>query len=330
MTRNTPHTHDACSIAARPLASLALPTAAALLLLAGALPATAAAATVTRSGDDATGQRMLTVTGSASGTGTFTLHRDSTVLLRADGPGSNQVDVRGNGRAVGLVARRVGPGPAATFGAFLANACFKPSCRPDGVRQIPFTLVTGSLTSTSSEQPSLLLPAGTYRTTLITDGAPVTVRIALNGLPASLSLRPTGPAAVIYTAVPQQSGPTPAHLAATGGRSYTFRSPAFLLNQTASTTAAGGQQVEGDCVILGEAPPGGVYGPGCPTADPSDDRFAPTLTQGTAPGDLSSQQLGSVSLSGVPANQLVSAGNWVVSAVPLIRTDAVQLAVELP
>lgn len=310
----------------RPLRAL-VPAAVALPLTVGA---PAAVAAPSGDGDTSLEQRTLTVTGSSSRTGTFTLHHDSAVLLQADGPGSSQVRVQGNGRAVGLVARRVGPGPEATFGAFLANACFTPGCRPDGVKQIPFTLVTGSLISTGSSQPRLLLPAGTYRTTLMADGAPVTVRIALSGLPSSMTLRPAGPAAVSYSNVPQQTGPAPAHLAATGGRSYRFNSRAFLLNQTASTTVAGGQQIEGDCLILGEAPPADVYAPGCPTTDPSDDRVAPALTQGTAPGDLSSQQLGSVSLSAVPANQAVSAGNWVVSAVPLTRSHAMQLAVELP
>lgn len=274
---------------------------------------------------------LLTVTGRTSGTGTFTLARDTRIELRADDPGSDQVDIRGDGRAVGLVARRTGAGPPVTFAAFLANACFSRACRPDRIRQPPFTLITGSRIEPGAQGPaSLVLPAGTYRTSLMTDGAPVTVRLALTGLSKSQTLRPTAPAAVRYTDVPQQSDPAPAHLAATGGRSYRFRSPGFVLTQTASTTAAGGQQFEGDCIILGQAPPAGVYAPGCPTAEPADERFAPLVSQGTAPGDLSSQQLGGVSLTGVPAAPIVSVGNWVVSVVPLLRSRAVHLTVELP
>ena len=85
-------------------------------------------------------------------------------------------DIQGNGRFIAFVLRRAGfPDPVLTFVRY--GLCHTAGCTPvDGGffhHVTPFNQVGRELLS---------LPAGSYVATVVTDGAPVTVRLRLTGI----------------------------------------------------------------------------------------------------------------------------------------------------
>lgn len=156
-----------------------------------------------------------TLTAGRSASMTVTLPRTATVRIERASAHSDNVAVTGAGRVAGLDLRLDDgtTAPPHLFAA-LTNGCYTPRCAHR--EQIVTTYAAGFALKTVSDTVAVYtLPAGRYRLLLVADGVAVTVRLRLDGLTGSTSLRPVGPAAVSWQPLVSNvsAGPKPALVA---------------------------------------------------------------------------------------------------------------------
>jgi hypothetical protein len=155
------------------------------------------------------------VTGSRSASAPVVLTRSARVRIETPTAQSTNVVIAGRGRVVAIDLRRDDgtAKPAHLFSA-LTNGCYARGCAPRARFQM--TAAYGFAASAVSDGvKEYTLPAGRYRLTFVTDGAPASVRLRLGGLAGTATVRPTGRAPVTFQPlVPNlAAGPQPALVA---------------------------------------------------------------------------------------------------------------------
>jgi hypothetical protein len=176
-------------MARRPGGAAVLRYAVAVSLLLSAAPAVAHAAATPRLA------RMTTITGSRSTSTAVVLPHGATVRVDRPTAHSDNVTVTGNGRVAGFDLRSENGSatPPHLFGV-LTNGCYTARCTQR--EHIVSTVAAGFASKPVGSLTQYTLPAGRYRLILIADGAPVTVRLRLDGLTGSATIRPAATASV--------------------------------------------------------------------------------------------------------------------------------------
>jgi hypothetical protein len=267
---------------------------------------------------------LLVVEGSAAATAVVDLPRPS--VVKAAALFSEQVAVSGDGRVVGLVLEQLAPEPRAVLVAVNYNLCADPGCSAaDRQEYVAGRPASGE----GAAGEDVRLPAGRYRLTLLADGRPVRVAVALDGLDESLPVRPTGPSSVVYRPIEGtgQEAPPPFRNLFSGGRTYPAGQSALVLTQQLYRTAATAAGVAGTCVVRGEAPPADAYAPGCPTAQPSADRVE--FTSPVTVLDPSSVLVASYAAIELGQDSSASIGHYLASASPVVESSVTQVEVPL-
>ena len=196
--------------------------------------------------------------------------------LAADDTSAIAVD--GRGRAVAAVLQRTGsskPTEAAIVARF--NGCDTAGCTPapDSPGLVYFREATGH---PQAPDGRATLSPGTYRLSVLTDGAPVTVTLRLGTATSTLALSTDTPAESGFVKANETAAVPLAPVAWSGGASLTLVSPntavlGFLQQDTPGGTVAG---AAGACHFAGAPPLLGHFAPGCPF-HPTSGGSAPTV-----------------------------------------------------
>jgi hypothetical protein len=207
------------------------------------------------------------VTGSRAASMTVVLPRAATVRIATLTAHSDNVAVTGNGRVAGLDLRREDGGPTAPhLFAALTNGCYAPRC---AAREHIVTTFADRFPSSPAggDLTRYTLPAGRYRLVLIADGVPVTVRLRLDGLGGTSTLRPATATGVTWDPLEPNldAGPAPATVAysAFAGALPVSDRGGVLFTVFDVRVAAGDVGKRGFCYYPGSAA-ARTYAAGCP------------------------------------------------------------------
>ena len=196
------------------------------------------------------------------------------------------LSVSGNGRAVAAVLQRVGatkPTEAVVVARF--NGCDTPGCAP-AADSPSFVYVREAEGFRRDSEGRPILAAGSYRLSVLSDGAPVEVRLRLDGLSGSTSLEADQSAEAAVSPAAEALAVPAVPVAWSGSANLSFGSAntlllGFLQQDTPTGTVVG---AAGACHFSGAARPLlGVPAPGCP--------FEPNSGGGVAQvGSVSTEQ----------------------------------------
>ena len=209
-------------------------------------------------------------------------------------PDVGDLNVEGRGRIIAFSLQRAGSAyPSDAIRVIRYNGCFAPGCAPDEPRT---SLRVGFGAQYESGTNRAVLKPGAYKLVVLTDGAPVTARLRLQGPKGSVRMSPDVPAQSGFRDVDSTSlssgslGSGAAEtMAWSGGTRTSLNSAnslllAFVQQDSPANTGAIAYACQfGD----GAKPARGHYLPGCP-AEGGDVAFGALGTVLTAPfADLS-------------------------------------------
>lgn len=267
---------------------------------------------------------LMTVSGSRSAQAVVQLPTAARLSVDASRT-SEQVVVSGSGPLVGVVLEQLDSAEPVTLMAFSASSCDDRGCATEE----GFEYVSSTRPMPTPEGvESVLLPAGRYRVVLVADGAPVTVRLELDGLQGPLEVQPRDATAVTVDEVPNQVGGLgPQDLAFSGGLQRSADSELLVLFRELYRTSPGAAGAYGTCAVHGQEPPGGLYTPRCTTADVSSDRVE-TINPVVVADPTAEVALLGYGHASLPAGTS-AVGHYAASAVPLSGASVLQVAIPL-
>jgi hypothetical protein len=168
---------------------------------------------------------------------------------------NRDVKISGGGRFTGLFLIQQGvKKPAAIYAARLRN-CYEPGCKT-GYGWF-FMFPTGI-----KWEKNLEVPAGEYRLYAITDGAPLSATLKLEGLEGEASFRPTHP---VHSEIGTAAADLPVNNLYSGGSTFKLPNDGMSMLAFAHDSSASVADINNDCLYKGRPSidDAVAYAPGC-------------------------------------------------------------------
>ena len=229
------------------------------------------------------------------------------------GAGPGLLDLKGDGRAIAATLQPVGSeeiSEAAVFALF--NGCGGPGC---AAKAGDSPLIYGREPSGARRAPDgrAILRAGAYRLTVLADGGPVDVRIALDGVAGTAAGRTVTAAAGGFAPAGEVLATPGSPVAWSGSADLTFTSKNSLLlaylHQDSPMGAVAG--AAGACLFTGSARPVlGVPAPGCPFHPNGGDGSAQVGSVATELLTLGQPSRSAIATALTPTTGSQQAGLW--------------------
>jgi hypothetical protein len=171
------------------------------------------------------------------------------------------ITIDGAGRVTGIVLRSADG--TAELSIMRWNRCREAGCSKSNE---PSYSLAGGQMGVDGSRITHTLPAGRYRAYIVTDGAPVTVTLALPHGAASAQLTATGPASATVDTPAMTALPGGLHQA--GGSSHTFGpGSGTVIQYLEADMQPGTYGHRTHCLYSGTGPPAGTYVTRCPGAN---------------------------------------------------------------
>lgn len=238
--------------------------------------------------------------------------KDVPYAFTADG-GPGLLSATGNGRAIAATLQPVAStkiSEAAVFALF--NGCSSSGCAPEPGNP-PAVYRREPAGARRAPDGRAILAAGDYRLTVLTDGSPVNVRIALEDVAGTASGTAAEPVEGGITAASEVLAVPASPVVWSGSADLTFASENSLLlaylQQDSPTGAVAG--AAGACLFTGSARPLlGVTAPGCPFQPNGGDGFAQVGSVATETFTLGSASRARLATALTPTTGSQQAGLW--------------------